>query len=207
MSVGFQKNYGGRASERVWDCSKHPRWGLGGHLVARERLIWACNRASSRAADVGCQAPPPVAMPRSLSFPAIAWRSESKCCTKTRQFFLANGTIEIGCCRIAERDFATGERVSIEKKPSIRLSREPCVVVKVMEAALGLDGDFFLLGDVCGMIVEDQGDLGIDRIRGMTKRNSMNSRLQWRSVTRVWTWPVSRSIPANRLRHTVHLTS
>src|SRR6266545_2247557 len=29
--------------------------------------------------------------------------------------------------------------------------------------------------------------------------NSMNSRLRWRSLTRAWTLPVSRSIPANRL--------
>ena len=30
-------------------------------------------------------------------------------------------------------------------------------------------------------------------------RNSMNSRLRWRSLTSAWTLPVSRSIPANRL--------
>ena len=30
-------------------------------------------------------------------------------------------------------------------------------------------------------------------------RNSMNSRLRWRSLTRAWTWPVSRSMPASKL--------
>ena len=56
--------------------------------------------------------------------------------------------------------------------------------------------------NVCGMIVEDQLDRGAGRIGGIREkpRNSMNSRLRWRSLTSAaWTLPVSRSIPANRL--------
>jgi hypothetical protein len=30
-------------------------------------------------------------------------------------------------------------------------------------------------------------------------RNSMNARLRWRSLTGAWTFPVSRSMPANIL--------
>ena len=55
--------------------------------------------------------------------------------------------------------------------------------------------------DVRKMIVEDQLDRGASRISGIEKsRNSMNSRLRWRSLTRASTFPVSRSIPASRLR-------
>ena len=54
--------------------------------------------------------------------------------------------------------------------------------------------------NVCGMIVEDQLDRGAGRIgASRSLRNSMNSRLRWRSLTSAWTLPVSRSIPANRL--------
>lgn len=54
--------------------------------------------------------------------------------------------------------------------------------------------------DVCGMIVQDLFDRGLDRIGGIEKlEDSMNSRLRWRSLTRAWTFPVSRSIPANKL--------
>ena len=43
-----------------------------------------------------------------------------------------------------------------------------------------------LFGDVGGMIVEDQLDRGsgLDRRRRASLRNSMNSRLRWRSLTR-----------------------
>src|SRR4029077_2035373 len=79
-------------------------------------------------------------------------------------------------------------------------------------AVLGRDGELETAGrssgkpscclprDVCGMIVEDQLDRGAGRIIGSRSlRNSMNSRLRWRSLTRAWTLPVSRSILANRL--------
>ena len=63
-------------------------------------------------------------------------------------------------------------RASLEKKPSIKLSQEPCLGVKVnCEAAVGLGGEpcFRLLGDVRGMVVEDQLDGGICRIGGIEK--------------------------------------
>ena len=55
-------------------------------------------------------------------------------------------------------------RASLEKKPSIKL--EPGAVLRrkgELEAALGLGGEpcFRLLGDVRGMVVEDQLDGGI----------------------------------------------
>jgi hypothetical protein len=53
------------------------------------------------------------------------------------------------------------ERASLEKKPSIRLSQEPCVG--------GGEPSFRLLGDVRGMIVEDQFDRGMGRIGGIEK--------------------------------------
>jgi hypothetical protein len=67
---------------------------------------------------------------------------------------------------------------SFEKKPSICLShaREG-----ELEVALGLVGEpgSCLLGDVCGMIVEDQLDRGIGRMAALRSlRNAMNSRLR-----------------------------
>ncbi len=81
-------------------------------------------------------------------------------------------------------------------------------------AVLGREGEFELtgrllgepslglLGDVRQMIVEDQLDRCVGRIGGIEELeefNSMNSRLRWRSLTRAWTWPVSRSMPASKL--------
>ena len=64
------------------------------------------------------------------------------------------------------------ERVSLEKKPSMRLSQEPCVGVKVNskrpDRLLG-EPSLGLLGDVRGMIIEDQLDRGMDRIGGVEK--------------------------------------
>src|SRR5271165_2391173 len=57
-----------------------------------------------------------------------------------------------------------------------------------------------LLGDVRRMIVEDQLDRCVGGLAASRSlRNSMNSRLRWRSLTRAWTWPVSRSMPASKL--------
>ena len=58
-----------------------------------------------------------------------------------------------------------------------------------LEAALGLGGEpcFRLLGDVCGMVVEDQ-------LASRSLRNSTNSRPRCRSLTRAWTLPVSKSM-------------
>ena len=64
------------------------------------------------------------------------------------------------------------ERASLEKKPSMRLSQEPCLGVKVnSKRAGGLLGEpsFGLLGDVRGMIVEDQLDRRVGRIGGIEK--------------------------------------
>jgi hypothetical protein len=51
------------------------------------------------------------------------------------------------------------ERASLEKKPSTRFSQEPCLGVNVNSKGrlLGEPG-FGLLGEVRGMIVEDQLD-------------------------------------------------
>jgi len=57
-----------------------------------------------------------------------------------------------------------------------------------------------LFGDVGGMIVEDQADRGVRRIGGVDQlEKAMNSRLRWRSLTKAWTLPVTRSIPASKL--------
>ena len=64
------------------------------------------------------------------------------------------------------------ERASLEKKPSTRLSQEPCLGVKVnSKRPRGLIGEpsFGLLGDVRGMIVEDQLDRRMGRIGGVEK--------------------------------------
>ena len=83
-----------------------------------------------------------------------------------------------------------------------RVEPEPCLGVKVKSKrpAAGCRAGSGFPRNVCGMIVEDQLDRGAGRIGGIEKlRNSMNSRLRWRSLTSAWTLPVSRSIPANRL--------
>ena len=71
------------------------------------------------------------------------------------------------------------------------------------KAVRGLIGEpgFGLFGDVRGMIVEDQLDrwCGPDRAASRSLRNSMNSRLRWRSLTSAWTLPVTRLMPASKL--------
>ena len=53
---------------------------------------------------------------------------------------------------------------------------------------------------VRGMIIEDQLDRGAPRVSGIEKSEEVDELAAgWRSLTRVWTLPVSRSIPANRL--------
>ena len=64
----------------------------------------------------------------------------------------------------------SAERVSLEKKPSTRLSQEPCFGVKHEgEASFGLGGEPGLgfLGDVRRVIVEDELDRGRRRIGGV----------------------------------------
>ncbi|MEA2899680.1 MAG: hypothetical protein QOJ84_5295 [Bradyrhizobium sp.] len=94
------------------------------------------------------------------------------------------------------------DRVSLEKNPSMRFSLEPCVGGEGELEASGRPGGEPSLGFfryVCGMIVEDRLDRRPDRIGGRNLRNSMNARLRWRSLTGAWTFPVSRSMPANIL--------
>ena len=62
------------------------------------------------------------------------------------------------------------ERASLEKKPSIRLSQEPWVGVKVNSKRCGRllrNPGCGLFGDVRGMIVEDQLDRRVGRIGGV----------------------------------------
>ena len=69
-----------------------------------------------------------------------------------------------------------------EREAARRLSTEP---------GLGFSGD-------SRVVVQDHLDRRADRVVLRSLRNSMNSRLRWRS-SKAWTLPVSRSIPANRL--------
>jgi hypothetical protein len=54
-----------------------------------------------------------------------------------------------------------------------------------------------LLRDVRGVIIKDDLDRG--QAASSILRNSMNSRLRWRSLTKACTWPVIRSMPAIRV--------
>ena len=92
----------------------------------------------------------------------------------------------------------------LEKKPSIRLSQEPCLGVKVKSKRPGgrvSSQARVSPRNVCGMVVEDQLDRGAGRIGGIEKLEEFDelAGLRWRSLTSAWTLPVSRSIPANRL--------
>ena len=100
------------------------------------------------------------------------------------------------------------ERASLEKKPSTRLTGAVLGGEDKGEAAFRLGGEpsLSLLGDVRRMIVEDQLDRRMARIGGVEELEELNdSRLRWRSLTRAWTWPVSRSMPASRLDRAVAL--
>src|SRR5271156_170415 len=73
----------------------------------------------------------------------------------------------LSSCLDATRMWRRTERASLEKKPSMRLSQEPCLGVKVnSKQCAGLTGEpgCGLFGDVCGMIVEDQLDRRMGRI-------------------------------------------
>src|SRR5208337_1700790 len=61
------------------------------------------------------------------------------------------------------------ERASLEKKPSMRLSQEPCLGVKINSKRPTGEPSLCLLGDVRGMIVEDQFDCRMGRIGGVEK--------------------------------------
>ena len=70
----------------------------------------------------------------------------------------------LSSCFDATRMWRRTERANLEKKPSTRLSQEPCLGVKVKSkrpaGRVGEPGSG-LLGDVRGMIVEDQLDRGV----------------------------------------------
>ena len=71
------------------------------------------------------------------------------------------------------------------------------------EAACRLLGEpcFGLLGDMGGMIVEDDVDRRVGRIDIIeTLKERDDSRLRWRSSTMALTLPVTRSMPASRVR-------
>lgn len=69
------------------------------------------------------------------------------------------------------------ERASLEKKPSTKFSQEPCLGREgELEAARrsGSEPGFCLLGDVGGMIVEDQTDRRMDRIGGIDELQKLD---------------------------------
>src|SRR5215468_5363898 len=76
----------------------------------------------------------------------------------------------LSSCLDATRMWRSTERASLEKKPSTRLSQEPCLGVKVnSKRPTGCSASLGLLGDVGGMIVEDQLDRCMGRIGGVDK--------------------------------------
>ena len=87
-----------------------------------------------------------------------------------------------------DRPGELGEEAPDEVEPGAVLGREA-----KLEAAdrSGFEPGSGFSRYVCGMIIEDQLDRGAGRIGGIEKleeRNSMNSRLLWRSLTRAWTF-------------------
>src|ERR1700720_3592584 len=73
----------------------------------------------------------------------------------------------LSSCLDSTRMWRSTERASLEKKPSTRLSQEPCLGVKVNSKRPIGEPNLGLLGDVCGMIVEDQLDRSMGRIGGI----------------------------------------
>ena len=75
------------------------------------------------------------------------------------------------CFDVTYRIWRRTERANLEKKPSIRLSQEPCLGVKrgKVEAAWrpGVEPGSGFPRNVCGMVVEDQLDRGTGRIGGI----------------------------------------
>src|SRR4029077_7680757 len=78
----------------------------------------------------------------------------------------------LSSCFDVTRIWRRTERANLEKKPSIRLSQEPCLGVKEKSKRPGGRGSSQARGfprNVCGMIVEDQLDRGAGRIGGIEK--------------------------------------
>src|ERR1700741_1716428 len=76
----------------------------------------------------------------------------------------------LSSCFEVTRIWRKTERANLEKNPSTRLSQEPCVGVKVKTTGpLGCEPGLGFLGDVRGMIIEDQLDGRVRRIGGIEK--------------------------------------
>jgi hypothetical protein len=75
----------------------------------------------------------------------------------------------LSSCLEATRMWRRTEPASLEKKPSIRLSQEPCLGVNVnAKRPAGCAASQALVSlEMCGMIVEDQLDRGVSRIGGI----------------------------------------
>ena len=73
----------------------------------------------------------------------------------------------LSSCLEVTRMWRKTERASLEKKPSIKLSQEPCLGVKVNWKRPSGWASFGLPGDVRRMIIEDQLDRRIRRIGGV----------------------------------------
>ena len=69
-----------------------------------------------------------------------------------------------GSCFDVTRIWRRTERANLEKKPSIRLSQEPCLGVKVKSKRPGgrVSSQARVSLEMCGMIVEDQLDRGAE---------------------------------------------
>src|SRR5215208_1555255 len=75
----------------------------------------------------------------------------------------------LNSCLDATRMWRRTERANLEKKPSTRLSQEPCVGVKVnsKRSAGRVASQALVSLEMCGMIVENQLDRGAGRIGGI----------------------------------------
>ena len=76
----------------------------------------------------------------------------------------------LSSCLEVTRMWRRTERASLEKKPSTRLSQEPCLGVKVnrnRSARCSASQPRVSSGDVRGMIVEDQVDRRVGRVCGV----------------------------------------
>src|SRR5208337_2976031 len=76
----------------------------------------------------------------------------------------------LSSCLDATRMWRSTERASL-KKPSTRLSQEPCLGVKMnSNRPVGCSASQALVSfEMCGMIVEDQRDCRMGRIGGVEK--------------------------------------
>src|ERR1700704_699044 len=78
----------------------------------------------------------------------------------------------LSSCLEVTRMWRRTERASLEKKPSTRLSQEPCLGVNVnSNRCAGWPASH---GDMRGMIVEDQLDRRVGRIGGVEKREEFD---------------------------------